>query len=77
MGLSLLVVFIYGEMVWGIFPGFRLNISWESHMLGAVAGILLAVWYRAEGPQKPVPFYESEEEEAEEEKPPYSDNQIN
>lgn len=63
MGLSLLVVFIYGEMVWGIFPGLRPNISWESHMVGAAFGLLLAVWYRAEGPQRPVPFYERDEEE--------------
>lgn len=63
MGLSLLVAFIYGEMVWGIFPGFRPNISWESHMVGAAFGVLLAIWYRAEGPQRPVPFYEQEEEE--------------
>jgi membrane associated rhomboid family serine protease len=63
MGLSLLVAFLYGEMVWGIFPGFRPNISWESHMLGAAAGLILAVWYRSEGPQRPVPFYEKEEEE--------------
>jgi len=62
MALSLLVVFLYGEMVWGIFPGFRIDISWESHMLGAVAGLILAVWFRAEGPQRPVPFYEREEE---------------
>mgnify|MGYP000927921535 CR=1 FL=1 len=62
MGLSLLVAFIYGEMVWGIFPGFRIDISWESHMLGMAAGVILALWYRHEGPQKPVPFYESEEE---------------
>jgi membrane associated rhomboid family serine protease len=65
MALSLLVAFVYGEMVWGIFPGLRIDISWESHMLGAAAGILLAVWYRSEGPQKPVPFYEREEEEEE------------
>ena len=62
MGLSLLVAFIYGEMVWGIFPGFRMDISWESHMLGAAAGVVLAIWYRHEGPQKPVPFYERDEE---------------
>jgi membrane associated rhomboid family serine protease len=65
MALSLLVVFLYGEMVWGIFPGFRIDISWESHMLGAVAGLLLAIWYRDKGPQRPVPFYESDEEEQE------------
>ncbi len=63
MALSLLVAFVYGEMVWGIFPGFRIDISWESHMLGAAAGVILAIWFRAEGPQKPVPFYEKEEEE--------------
>jgi len=66
MALSLLVAFVYGEMVWGIFPGFRIDISWESHMLGAAAGVILAVWYRDEGPQKPVPFYEKDEEEEEE-----------
>jgi len=77
MGLSLLVVFLYGEMVWGIFPGFRMNISWESHMLGAVAGLLLAVWYRNEGPQRPVPFYEKEEEEDNEENESVEYNQNN
>lgn len=77
MGLSLLVVFVYGEMVWGIFPGFRIDISWESHMLGAAAGLLLAIWYRNEGPQKPVPFYENEEESdgAEENESPKSDQE--
>ncbi|MFZ0473352.1 MAG: rhomboid family intramembrane serine protease [Bacteroidales bacterium] len=63
MGLSLLVAFLYGEMVWGVFPGFRIDISWESHMLGAVVGLFLAAWYRNEGPQRPVPFYENEEGE--------------
>lgn len=67
MGLSLLVAFVYGEMVWGIFPGFRIDISWESHMLGAAAGLMLAIWYRAEGPQRPVPFYEKEDENDEHE----------
>ena len=80
MGLSLLVAFIYGEMVWGIFPGLKLNISWESHMLGAAVGLFLAVRYRAEGPQPPVPFYENEEgaeEPGAEENGEGSDNQRN
>jgi membrane associated rhomboid family serine protease len=64
IALSLLVVFLYGEMVWGLFPGIYKNISWESHMLGFFSGILLAVWYRKEGPQRPV--YEWMEEEVEE-----------
>ena len=36
VALSLLVVFIYGEMVWGIFPGMYPNVSWDSHLLGVV-----------------------------------------
>ncbi len=65
--LSLLIVFIYGEMVWGLFPGIYENISWESHMLGFVSGIFLALLYRNEGPQRPVYDWMEEEEEEEEE----------
>jgi membrane associated rhomboid family serine protease len=63
VALSLLVVFLYGEMVWGIFPGFYQNVSWESHMLGAFSGIILAVWFRKEGPQMPVVEWNDEEDE--------------
>ncbi|MFH0843227.1 MAG: rhomboid family intramembrane serine protease [Bacteroidota bacterium] len=62
IALSLLVVFLYGEMVWGLFPGIYKNISWESHMLGFFSGIALAVWYRKEGPQRPVYEWMAEEE---------------
>jgi membrane associated rhomboid family serine protease len=65
IALSLLVVFLYGEMVWGIFPGVYKNVSWESHMLGFFSGIVLAVWYRKEGPQRPVYKWMDEEEEEE------------
>jgi len=65
IALSLLIVFLYGSMVWGIFPGIYKNVSWESHMLGFFSGVILSVWYRKEGPQRPV--YEwMEEEEMEE-----------
>ena len=62
IALSLLIVFIYGSMVWGIFPGVYKYVSWESHMLGFFSGVVLAIWYRNEGPQRPV--YEWLEEEA-------------
>ena len=65
IALSLLIVFLYGSMVWGIFPGIYKNVSWESHMLGFFSGVVLAVWYRKEGPQRPV--YEWMEEEMERE----------
>lgn len=63
VALSLLIVFIYGGMVWGLFPGIYKNISWESHMLGFISGIFLAVIYRNEGPQSPVYDWMEEEEE--------------
>lgn len=61
--LSLLVVFLYGQMVWGIFPGVYKNVSWESHMLGFFSGIILSIWYRKEGPQQPVYDCMNENEE--------------
>lgn len=53
--LSLLIVFSYGSMVWGLFPGFYKEVSWESHMLGFVSGVVLAIIFRDKGPQPPVP----------------------
>jgi len=63
MSISLLVVFLYGGMIWGIFPVYE-KISWESHMLGSIAGFILAVYYRNEGPQKPE--YDLDEEDNQE-----------
>jgi membrane associated rhomboid family serine protease len=62
IALSLLIVFLYGSMVWGLFPGIYKNVSWESHMLGFFSGIVLSVWYRKEGPQRPVYEWMDEEE---------------
>jgi membrane associated rhomboid family serine protease len=62
IALSLLIVFLYGSMVWGIFPGIYKNVSWESHMLGFFSGIVLSLWYRKEGPQQPVYEWMEEEE---------------
>jgi membrane associated rhomboid family serine protease len=62
--LSLLIVFLYGSMVWGLFPGVYRNISWESHMLGFFSGIILAIYYRKEGPQDPgYEWMEADEDE--------------
>jgi membrane associated rhomboid family serine protease len=54
VALSLLVVFLYGSMIWGMVPELYKNVSWESHILGFIAGILMAVIYRKQGPQNPV-----------------------
>lgn len=63
MALSLLVAYLYGSMVWGMFPFVDVHISWEAHMMGAFCGLVLALWYRKEGPQKPIPDWFEEEEE--------------
>src|SRR5664280_3070884 len=63
IALSLLIVFLYGSMVWGIFPGIYKNVSWESHMLGSFSGIILSVYYRKKGPQRPVYEWMEEDEE--------------
>lgn len=62
MALSLLVVFLYGSMVWGMFPLIDIHVSWESHMLGAGVGLILAILYRKQGPQRKMPewYYEDE-----------------
>src|SRR6185503_12251495 len=49
LALSLAVVFIYGSMIWGMFP-YVMDISWEAHLVGFLSGILFAVYYRKQGP---------------------------
>ena len=44
---ALLVVFIYGSMIWGIFP-YDWKISYESHLSGAVVGLVLSRYYKKE-----------------------------
>lgn len=63
IALSLLIVFLYGSMVWGLFPGVYQNVSWESHMLGFFSGIVLSIFYRNKGPQRPVYEWMEEEED--------------
>jgi membrane associated rhomboid family serine protease len=38
---ALLVIFLYGGIVWGLLPS-RPGVSWEGHLCGALAGILVA-----------------------------------
>ena len=45
--ISLLIVFVYGGMIWGIFPS-KPEISWETHLFGFITGMLLAYWYAPE-----------------------------
>lgn len=60
-GISLFVIFLYGGMIWGIFPSEE-RISWEGHLTGLFVGVVLAVIYRKQGPQAPKYQYEIEKE---------------
>lgn len=62
MVLSLLVVFLYGSLVWGIFP-LQPKVSWESHLLGSLAGVITAFYLRKEGPQAKIIEWNEEEDD--------------
>ncbi len=49
VAMSLLVVFLYGGMIWYIFP-VKSKISWEGHLAGFLTGLFLAVKYRYHPP---------------------------
>jgi membrane associated rhomboid family serine protease len=42
---SLLVAFLYGTLVWGVFP-IKVGMSWETHLAAAIIGVVLAVALR-------------------------------
>ena len=60
VALSLIVVFIYGSMIWYVFP-IQEGISWEGHLAGALCGFVLALVLRSEVPAKPKYAWESED----------------
>lgn len=66
IALSFFVVMVYGSMVWGIFP-IKVNVSFEGHLWGFVSGIVLAFYYRKQGPQKEVFVWPEDEDESDEE----------
>jgi membrane associated rhomboid family serine protease len=45
VAVSLLVVFLYGSMIWGVLPLDR-QVSFEAHLGGALAGLGIALYYR-------------------------------
>lgn len=67
IAISLLITFLYGGLVWNMFPQFaKATTSWEGHLSGAIAGTLCAIGFMEYGPQRPDPFA-GEEDEAEDE----------
>ncbi|MEI8201946.1 MAG: rhomboid family intramembrane serine protease [Bacteroidota bacterium] len=68
MAVTLLVTFLYGSMIWGVVPNFfprQQDISWESHLMGGIAGLILAIYYRSEGPEQKIHVWEEEDDDDE------------
>ncbi|PCH76597.1 MAG: rhomboid family intramembrane serine protease [Flavobacteriaceae bacterium] len=60
VAISLGVVFLYGSMIWYVFP-VKEGISWEGHLSGFVVGFIFAIIYRKIGLQKIEHTYSSSE----------------
>ena len=60
--MSLLVVFLYGGLIYGVFP-IKEGISWESHLIGLIVGLFTAVFFRKKDIYKK---YDWEDEKLEE-----------
>jgi membrane associated rhomboid family serine protease len=59
IALALVITFLYGGLVWGMIPGWK-GISWESHLFGAITGLIAAYLFRKIDP--PTKKYDWEDE---------------
>ena len=58
------LTFLYGGIIWHMFPQFSPpNMSWEGHLSGGIAGMLCAFLFESNGPQRPDPFKDEQEDE--------------
>ncbi|MEC8739705.1 MAG: rhomboid family intramembrane serine protease [Bacteroidota bacterium] len=70
--MALLMIFLYGSLVWGLFPQIHPitgnRISWEGHLCGALTGFTLSVIFKKHGPKSDMEkYFEGEEEDEEDE----------
>ncbi|WP_222984908.1 rhomboid family intramembrane serine protease [Flagellimonas meishanensis] len=65
VAISLVVVFIYGSMIWYIFP-VKDGISWEGHLSGFLTGLFLALMIRVKVPKEKKYAWEREDYNEEE-----------
>jgi len=66
MALAMIVFFLYGSMVWGVLPT-KEEISFETHLFGALMGVICAIAFRNKDPKPPEKIYSWEVEQETEE----------
>ncbi len=67
VGVSLMIWFFYGSMIWGVLPAGR-PMSWELHATGLLLGVVLAFVYR-QWDRPPLKRYDWEDEDEDDEPP--------
>jgi membrane associated rhomboid family serine protease len=65
MAISMMITFLYGGLLWGIFP-MKDQVSWESHLMGLLSGLVLAIFYMKSGPQRKQYDWGEDDEDADE-----------
>jgi len=74
LGLTLLIIFLYGSLIWGIIPlRQEALISWETHLGGTISGFIMAILFRNQGLPEEKFEWEDEEENIDE----LTDDEIN
>ncbi len=46
VALSLIIILVYGGMIWYVFPNVEEGISWEGHLAGLITGAIMAVYFK-------------------------------
>lgn len=73
--ISMIVVFLYGSFIWGLFP-VEEHISWDGHLMGAVSGTLLALVFYKHGPPRQKYEWEDEEDDENNDNTHNKDNEV-
>jgi len=63
LAVSLMVVFLYGNMIWHVFPWQQDDpVSWEGHLSGSIAGVIISLAFYKYGPQRTVKEWHEEQD---------------
>lgn len=70
IALSLIIIIMYGGMIWYVFPDVEEGISWEGHLAGLITGLFFAVIYKTPEYTRPI-FYPWQEPDFDPKKDPF------